>query len=162
MEEEDNVEEKWVGNRTVKYDFPYRPCGLIGRPEHKSKEHEDPETALLAWTGNGVGGADRERYDHERQAHDVGECGECGAGLVVYKTHRGKGQSDSGRCDEPAVAPNETHSLHSMRVASGKRGASGSRVITLVIASGVRRQASGSVLRLVLQLLSFRGRSRMF
>lgn len=53
--------------------------------------------------------------------------------MVVGKAHRGKGQSDSGRCDEPAVAPNETHSEHSMGVDSGNRGASGTLLITLVM-----------------------------
>lgn len=49
-----------------------------------------------------------------------------------FEAHRGKGQSDSGRCDEPAVLTNETHCAHFMGVDYGSRGPMGMKVVTLV------------------------------
>jgi hypothetical protein len=133
VEEEDDVKKKRIGNRAVKNDFPKGPGELIGGPQEECEDHERPEAALRARACEGIAGTNCERTEHDGQAGKIGEGSKRGIGSMRFEAHPGKGQSDSGRCDEPAVLTNETHSAHFMGVDYGSRGPMGMKVVTLVI-----------------------------
>jgi len=117
----------------VQNDFQKGPCELIGGPQEECEDHQRPEATLRARASEGIACADSERNKHDGQAGKIGERGERGTGSMRLEAHRAKGQSDSGRCDEPAVLTNETHCAHFMGVDYGSRGPMGLKVVTLVI-----------------------------
>jgi len=89
-------------------DLDIGPGCLIADPQRESKGHQHPKAALLTGPCEGVGQSDSGGRQHQREAHQIGECGERGA-AVREQRHAGKGQSDSARCNKPAVSFEQVH-----------------------------------------------------
>ena len=108
VEEQDDIKNEGVGDLTVKNGFPDGPGCLIGHPAGESQSHQGPEAALLAGAAPGVGQGDCHGGEHEQQAGYVGK-GRQGEAGVRDQRHCGKGQSDAGRCNKPAVLAKRSH-----------------------------------------------------
>src|SRR5579872_7538422 len=108
MEEENDVEEKGIGNFAVAEYLEIAPGRLVGNPQRQAECDQGPETALRAGAGSRIGKRGTGSGEHQDQAGEIGKDGEREA-LVCEERHSGKGQSNSGRCREPAVARKQTH-----------------------------------------------------
>ena len=108
MHEENDVEEKYVGNGPAQHDLTIGTGGRVAGPKRKPEGHQRPEAALLTGTAPGSRQSDAGGREHQRQDQKVRKYGERKAGASKDR-HTRKGQSDSGRCDKPTVSLEQTH-----------------------------------------------------